>query len=237
MNKVEKSQKIYTKQTLDVYDFWVHYISNNYAWKCTSKKLLKHYNNNISNNHLDVGVGTGYLLNKCSFGIENPRVGLMDLNEYCLNKTAQKIKRYNPITYKRNILEKINFEDKKYDSICVNYVMHCIPGNFKEKGIVFNNLKKLLNDDGVLFGSTVLSENVSKNLFAKFLMRIYNYKGIFNNSLDNEVDLRSELLKYFDVVNINIIGCVALFYAKINMITKYTPVNEFPLLRCIATKI
>jgi len=213
MNKVKKSQEIYTKNTLNLYDFWVHYISNKYAWKCSRDKLLEHYNNSISNNHLDVGVGTGYLLNKSKFSIDNPRIGLMDLNENCLTKTSKVIERYNPTIYQRNILDEIEFKDEKYDSICLNYVLHCIPGSFKEKGIVFKNLKLLLNVNGTLFGTTILYQNVSRNLFSKILMKIYNYKGIFNNSLDNEIDLKNQLNKYFDNVEVHVEGCVALFKA------------------------
>jgi len=44
--QLEASQAIYTKQTLALYDLTVLAISNRLAWKCPTKRLLKHYKPN-----------------------------------------------------------------------------------------------------------------------------------------------------------------------------------------------
>lgn len=81
------------------------------------------------------------------------------------------------------------------------------------KSIVFENLKALLNDDGVIFGTTILGKGVSHNLFGQQLMRIYNAKGIFGNTDDTLEDLEAVLKKNFHSFQVSVVGCVALFVA------------------------
>jgi hypothetical protein len=57
--------------------------------------------------HLDVGVGTGYFLDRCTFPVAAPEVHLMDLNPNCLEKTARRIRRYRPVTHRCNVLDPI----------------------------------------------------------------------------------------------------------------------------------
>lgn len=60
-------QAIYTKSVLAIYDFWVHGISNHLIWRCPAMHLQALYDRHVSLNHMDVGVGTGYFLDRCSF--------------------------------------------------------------------------------------------------------------------------------------------------------------------------
>ena len=48
--EVENGQAVYSKLILSIYDLWVLGISNKYIWKCPTKKLINHYNDNISSN-------------------------------------------------------------------------------------------------------------------------------------------------------------------------------------------
>lgn len=63
--QIAAGHAIYTKRTLQVYNFVVLGISNYFIWKCPTKHIVAHYNRNVSANHLDVGVGTGYFLKHC----------------------------------------------------------------------------------------------------------------------------------------------------------------------------
>jgi hypothetical protein len=101
-------------------------------------------------------------------------------------------------------------EDKIYDSIGFNYVLHCVNGDYKEKGVVFGNLKKLLKDKGVLFGSAVLQTTQSYGI-AILLMKILNKIGVFNSANDQFEDLERALKKHFRYVSIDISSSVALF--------------------------
>jgi hypothetical protein len=65
-------QKTYTPLLLAFYDLGVIGLSNSYIWKCPSSRLLEHYNQHVSGAHLDIGVGTGYFLDKCRFPTAQP---------------------------------------------------------------------------------------------------------------------------------------------------------------------
>jgi ubiquinone/menaquinone biosynthesis C-methylase UbiE len=103
--QVEAGQSVYTKRTLSAYDFAVLGVSNRLLWQCPTQQLLKHYNQHVRANHLDVGVGTGYFLDRCQFPSPTPRIALMDINSNALEFAVQRIARYSPETYRRNVLE------------------------------------------------------------------------------------------------------------------------------------
>lgn len=213
--QVEAGQAVYTKKTLAVYDLVVLGISNQFIWQCPTQQLVKHYNQMVSANHLDVGVGTGYFLDRCQFPSQKPRVALMDLNNNTLEFASQRIARYEPKVYCQNVLEPIDLAIEKFDSIGINYLLHCIPGTLEMKSVSFDYLKALMNPGAVLFGSTILQGGVSRNGFAKRLMTVYNKKGIFSNQDDNLQDLKSALNQRFRDVSVNVIGCVALFSGRV----------------------
>ena len=75
--EVKAGQAVYTKPILAIYDLWVLGISNRLIWKCPSSYLLENYNQHISANHLDIGIGTGFFLAHCNFPTSNPRLALI----------------------------------------------------------------------------------------------------------------------------------------------------------------
>jgi len=168
-------------------------VISKFAWGCSISRLDAHYRKYVSSNHLEVGVGTGYLLDRVRFETTAPRLALMDLSSSCLEKTRQKVARYAPEVYTQNLLEQIAHRPAPFDSIDINYVMHCVPGSFAEKGIAFRHLTKLLSDHGVLFGTSVLSESANKNLLARLFMWLMNAMGVFNNRRDNAKELKTAL--------------------------------------------
>jgi len=209
--QVEAGQAVYTKRTLAVYDLLVLGISNRFIWRCPTERIERHYDRHVTANHLDVGVGTGYFLDRCRFPSSEPRVALMDLNPDSLGHAAHRIARYQPVTYRRNVLEPISIDGPKFDSVGVNYLLHCIPGSITEKAVAFDHLKPLMNPGAVLFGSTLLHEGIRRSRPAKWLMGAYNRKGIFCNRGDELEGLKRELAQRFDDVSVNVVGCAALF--------------------------
>ncbi|BAY29779.1 hypothetical protein NIES2107_16230 [Nostoc carneum NIES-2107] len=206
---------IYSKSLLMIYDFFVLGLSNTFFWKCPTKLILEFYNQHISAKHLDVGVGTGYFLDKCKFPNPNSIISLVDLNPNSLEITSQRIHRYKPKSFLADVFQPLPLEPTSFDSIGINYLLHCLPGNnILSKEIVFKNLKTLLKDDGVIFGTTILGKGVSHNLFARQLMRTYNAKGIFGNINDSCEDLAKILKKHFRTYEIRIVGCVAFFVGR-----------------------
>jgi len=213
--EVEAGQAVYTNSTLSFYDIIVVSVSNSYIWKCPSSLIETHYNANVSSNHLDVGVGTGYFLDRCRFPNNNPRVALMDMNANSLEFTSKRLKRYKPETYQQNILEEISNPMESFDSVGANYLLHCLPGTITEKAIIFDNLKELMNPGARVFGSTILQDGVERSWAAKQLMNFYNKKGIFTNTEDDLEGLKSALSQRFENVKVDVAGCVALFSGQV----------------------
>lgn len=211
---VKDGQAIYSRSVLSIYDLWVLGISNSFIWKCPTKFILDYFNVHVSSNHLDVGVGTGYYLDKGKFPELSPRVGLMDLNSNSLNESAKRISRYQPEKYRVNVLDEIRLDIEPYDSVSLNYLFHCLPGKLEEKLKVLDNLAPYVKRNGVVFGSTIVSNAANTSSLAKKLMSIYNRKGIFSNSTDTSEALENYLTTNYDEFEIMKQGCVVLFSAK-----------------------
>ncbi|WP_410211113.1 class I SAM-dependent methyltransferase [Aquirhabdus sp.] len=212
-SKVEAGQAVYSKYTLMAYDAFVLGFSNRYLWRCPTAHIEELYRKYITSNHLDIGVGTGYFLDHSQFGIP-PRIALMDLNSQTLAFCSKRIARYAPEIYQRNVLETIEIDAKPFDSIAINYLLHCLPGNIASKAVVFDYIKPLLKPEGVVFGSTILQGDLPRNWGAKKLMAFYNKKRIFSNQHDQLNDLKQALNDRFSNVSVQVEGCVALFSAK-----------------------
>lgn len=213
---VSAGAAVYSKFVLSIYDLYVLGFSNSFVWKCSSRQILAFYNKHISANHLDVGVGTGYFLDMCEFPIAQPNIGLLDLNENSLQTTATRLSRYHPTIYSADVCAPLTIEHVEFDSIALNYLLHCLSGNLLKKRNVFRNLKPLLNKNGgVMFGSTILGQGVEHNFLGKKLMKTYNAKGIFGNTEDNVADLETVLKDEFAEYSINVVGCVAFFVGQI----------------------
>lgn len=216
---VRAGQAVYSPHVLKVYDWLVLGFSNRFVWRCPTTHLEDLYREHLSRNHLDVGVGTGYFLDRCGPAVDDcasdpPRIVLMDLNPTCLQTAAARIARYRPQTLQRNILQPVAFEGPPFDSIGLNYVLHCLPGAMSEKSAVFDHLRPLLTPGGVLFGSTILSAGVRRNPMARPLMSAYNRRGIFDNRSDSLDALQSALAQRFGSWHVQTRGCVALFWGK-----------------------
>ena len=74
-----KGTAVYTPLALALYDLAVLGFSNSFIWQCASHVLLDFYNQHISVQHLDIGVGTGYFLDRCRFPSTALKIALFDL--------------------------------------------------------------------------------------------------------------------------------------------------------------
>ncbi|AJR05070.1 class I SAM-dependent methyltransferase [Photobacterium gaetbulicola] len=213
MNKdVGAGQAVYSKKVLSIYDLWVLGFSNHYLWKCPTRLISQQFADLVTANHLDVGVGTGYYL-KQNLPAGGQRIALVDLNENSLESTAKAIEHLKPEIYCRNVLEPFGLGCEAFDSVSINYLLHCLPGSMSEKSIVFSHIREVMSAGGVVFGSTILGQGTEKNAFAQKLMSLYNKKGIFCNDHDELGALEEALHQYFLNVKVEVIGCVALFSA------------------------
>lgn len=213
--QLQTSQRYFNRLSLQFYDLVLYHFVSKHAWGCSTALLDAHYAQHVSANHLEVGVGTGYLLDRVRFPTSAPRLTLMDFSSSCLEKTGKRVARYQPQGVRQNILEPVTAELGKFDSIAINYVLHCVPGNFREKGIAFAHLKPLLSEGGVLFGSTVLAKGVPLNPLAKGLLWLFNAIGVFINRDDSLEDLAAALKQNFAEVDWKVVGCTAVFAARV----------------------
>ncbi|CAG0962379.1 MAG: class I SAM-dependent methyltransferase [Candidatus Methanoperedens sp.] len=214
MNDTKRGQAIYTKSFLALYDLTVLGFFCSFIWRCPSHHILELYDQHVSKNHLDIGVGTGYFLDHCRFPVSNPRLALMDLNPNSLMKSRERLERYNPEVYRMNVLEIEMAGIQHFDSVALTNLLHCLPGTMKTKGIVFEKIRSLLNPGGVVFGSTILGKGVDNNFLAKYFINANNTRGVMTNMQDDLDSLMNELEQYFPESSVKVIGSMALFWGK-----------------------
>lgn len=65
-------QAVYTAGFLRFYDLLVLRFNGHLAWRCGPGRLVRMYDEHVSARHLDIGVGTGYFLDKCRFPVASP---------------------------------------------------------------------------------------------------------------------------------------------------------------------
>jgi hypothetical protein len=214
-DEVEAGQRVYTPLVLRAYDLFVLGFSNRFVWRCRSSNMLTRYDQYVGARHLDVGVGTGWFLDRCRWPVEAPSITLLDLNENALSTASQRLRRYTPATVQSNALEPVELGDSRFDSIAANYLFHCLPGGLEWKSAtVASNLTPYLASGGVLFGSTILGRGVDHNLLGRRLLRLYNRKGIFSNLEDDQRGLEQGLASQLTDVSVEVVGAVALFAGR-----------------------
>lgn len=210
---IAAAHAIYAPFMLGFYDHLVHGLSNRFAWACPSERLLDLYRHHLTPRHLEAGVGTGFFIdraNPASFD----RLVLLDINRHCLARSARRLARYAPVLHEANLLSPLTLEGEPADSIGLTYVLHCLPGCMAEKLRVIENLRPLMRERAVLFGATILGRGIEPNAAARALLGLYNSKGVFNNLEDDLAALTAGLKARFNRVDVETLGCVALFRAS-----------------------
>lgn len=207
-------QAIYTPVFLEhVYDPLVVRFANRFTWRCSSRELLNLYTNHVSADHLDVGPGTGWYLYRCKFPVPRPRLALMDINPNVLALSARRLARYEPDEFRVNILEPIDIGGRRFDSIGMTHVLHCLPGTMREKARAFDHLLPLLRPGGVIFGSTILSGGVPQTRLSRSQLRQMNDAQVFSNIDDSLGALDEALGLRFSKHTLSAVGSVGIFSA------------------------
>lgn len=210
---IAKAHAIYTPSMLSIYDLLVHGVSNHLAWRCPTRKLLDLYRANLSANHLEAGVGTGYFLDRAgrpSF----QRLVLLDINRNCRARAKRRLARFEPELREANLLAPLRPDLAPFSSVGLTYVLHCLPGRMSDKLIALDHLRTPMEKRAVLFGATILGRGVQLNWAARKLLDVYNKKGVFNNREDDLQSLSDGLRQRFEDVHVEMQGCVALFRAR-----------------------
>jgi hypothetical protein len=208
---VAKAHAIYTPFMLSIYDVLVHGLSNRLAWRCPTRRLLDLYRANLSANHLEAGVGTGFFLDRTGAS-RLGRLALLDVNRHCLERAGRRLARFKPALHQVNLLAPIKLDVAPFASVGLTYVLHCLPGRMSEKLAAVDHLRPLMSKGAVLFGATILRRGITPN-GERPLLNLYNAKGVFNNREDDFASLSDGLRQRFDRVEIETEGCVTLFSA------------------------
>jgi hypothetical protein len=209
---IAKAHAIYTPVMLSIYDVLVHGLSNRFAWRCPTRRLLDLYRSHLSADHLEAGVGTGFFLDRAG-AARFDRLTLVDINRHCLDRAGRRLARFNPALYQANLLAPIKLDAPPFASVGLTYVLHCLPGRISEKLTAVDHLRPLMMNGAVLFGATILGRGIAPNRAATALLNLYNAKGVFNNREDDLASLSDGLRQRFEAVEIEREGCVALFRA------------------------
>jgi SAM-dependent methyltransferase len=208
-------QAVYSPIVLALYDFWVLGVSNHLAWSCPTRRLLDIYDAHVTPRHLEVGVGSGYYLERCTW----PKTGLtdlclLDLNPNSLAYASRRVSRLAPRTLVGNALEPFALESETFTSIGITYLFHCLPGDMPRKSVVFEHAHRVLAPGGVVFGATILGAGVAHNAFGRGLIAVYNRKGIFSNLSDSRDALEKAIASSFSDFSVDTVGRVAVFVAR-----------------------
>jgi ubiquinone/menaquinone biosynthesis C-methylase UbiE len=207
-------QARYTARFLRVYDTIVLRFNGQLAWRCPPRRLVRLYDELVSSNHLDIGVGTGYFLDKCRYPTQSPGITLMDLNRTPLEVAAKRLHRFQPRTHQANALEPFGLPASTFESVGLNWLLHCLPGNIATKSAVFDHCKTVLAPGGVVFGSTVLSGGVRHTRWSRWLMERLNRDGTFTNRDDDLDGLKTQLNQRFDSARVEVVGALGIFSAR-----------------------
>ncbi len=207
-------QAVYSPAVLRLYDAWVLGFSNRFLWRCPTSELRALYDRNVAASHLDIGVGTGYFLDRVRFPVAAPRITLVDLNANSLQAAAHRIRRYRPHTVMANALAPLPL-DRAFGSVGLCYLLHCLPGDMAAKCKVFDGVAAVVVPGGRVFGATIVQGDAPRSWAAQALMDAYTARGIFSNAGDTFDGLTRELTRRFDDVRVMRRGCVAIFEARV----------------------
>ena len=101
-----------------------------------------------------------------------------------------------------------------FESVGLNWLLHCLPGNIATKSVVFDHARTVLAPGGVVFGSTVLSGGVRHTRWSRWMMERLNRDGTFTNRDDDLVGLTTQLDQRFDSAQVEVVGAVGIFSAR-----------------------
>jgi len=210
--------KAYSPRLLAVYDWLVLGLNARLLWRCNPKELLELYDRRASNEHLDIGVGSGYFLDRCQFPSASPRICLFDLNPNSLAFAASRIARHRPESHQGDVLAPLPFSAGRFRSVGMSALLHCLPGNITTKASAFKNVARCMAPGAPLFGCTVVNVPERMHWLARRVMKNLNRDGVFSNLDDRPEELERALAQHFDAVQVRLVGCVAIFEARARVV-------------------
>lgn len=206
--------KAYTNLGLHLYDALVIRGVAPYIWGCPPEVFLDHYCKHVSPNHADIGVGTGYFLDRCDFGPRTPRIALIDLQPNCLEYAAVRLARYRPEAYLRDACAPLS-GIYPFDSIALGGILHCLPGDMRQKAHVFDCVRGIARPGARLFGYTLVNDTIRERRSSLLASCCLHRLRVVNFKNDDAGALTQELAGRFVDYTVELIGCFAFFAAVV----------------------
>ncbi len=202
----------YTPAFLKIYDLLVLTIYGPLVWRCPTGRLAQQYTRHVGRRHMDVGPGTGYFLQHARIPGDTT-VLLVDPNRNVLAHASRRLSQFNPSVLQADVLKPLPVSGQRFDSIALNYVLHCLPGPMSRRAAAIRNLAAVLDSQGVLFGATVLGTRELHTWLSGAALTQNNRLGFFDNLSDTEDGVRQILTEAFQHVDLQVVGSVAVFSA------------------------
>lgn len=210
-----QSIRIYTKAALHMYDAVVMGLLARHVWGCPPDLFVEHYRKHVTSNHADIGVGTGYCLDRCGFDATDPRLVLIDLQPNCLQYAAERLARYHPQVLVRDVLQPMPNLSRRFDSVALGGVLHCLPGDMPHKARAFDMLRSLTHPGSKIFGYSLVADAARRRWRSDVALQLLNRMRVVDNAADRAGDLARELSSRFAQCNVEQVGHMAFFSAVI----------------------
>ncbi|MEC9092472.1 MAG: class I SAM-dependent methyltransferase [Planctomycetota bacterium] len=210
-SKLPEGAKVYTRTTLAFYDFLVHFVSNRLIWGCPTQRLIDHGTTHLTEDHLEIGIGSGKQLCHSAKKRKFHRLVIADVNPDCLQVACQTLRQFGPATLEVDLMDLDLRGHSPFRSIGLNYVLHCLPLDMEEKLAICDRLFEYgLRPGGVLFGATLFSHR-GQSWVSRLLMKAYNRKKVFSNETDCPSRFHQWCVQRASSFHFQKIGCVGFF--------------------------
>jgi len=207
-----RGQADYSPLLLRLYDPIVIGIVAGLVWRFPAERLPDLYRATIRANHLDVGPGTGYLIDHS--GIPDGRhITIVDPNPNVLRHATKRLQRLDVTAIEADVLKPLPVEGP-FDSAALCLVIHCLPGPLTRKARAIANIAAVLAPDGVLFGASVLGRSGQHTWLGRRVLAAFNRRGAFDNLDDSADGLREILAASFESVEMETYRSVVVFSAR-----------------------
>jgi SAM-dependent methyltransferase len=204
-------QREYTPFFLRIYDPVILGFFTPVVWRCPTTRLVEGYRRSVRSRHLDVGPGTGYFLERAGLPDGSP-VTLLDPNVHVLDRASRRLHHLDITSIEADVCKPLPVAGP-FDSAAMNGVIHCLPGPLNRKAEAIANVAAVLAPPGVLFGASILGTSGRHTRLSRRLLESNNRRGVFDNLGDTEDGLREILGAWFENVDVETVGTMAIFSA------------------------
>jgi SAM-dependent methyltransferase len=207
-----RGQADYSRGFLRLYDPLVLGLFTRLMWRISTADHVRLYREQIGSNHLDVGPGTGYFLDRAGLP-DGSTLTILDPNANVLRHVARRLRRLDVTPVQADVLKPLPAPGP-FDSAALSFVLHCLPGPMERKGLAIQNIARVLAPDGVLFGGSILGRSARHTRLGRAFLSAVNRRGAFDNLDDTEEGLHDILQRSFREVDLRLEGGAAIFVAR-----------------------